>query len=161
MIHIDEEMDKINRHMMEKGYKLTTQRKATVRVLLENERDHLSAEDVYMRLKDCYPGIGLATVYRTLELLNELHIVEKMNFGDGVARFDLRHDDHEHMHHHLICTECGAVEEIKDDWLLALEQKLESEYGFKVSDHRLDFMGHYTDCKKGHCIREKSPAVLS
>ncbi|WP_010273667.1 ferric iron uptake transcriptional regulator [Paenibacillus senegalensis] len=161
MVHIDEEMDKINRHMMEKGYKLTTQRKATVRVLLENERDHLSAEDVYMRLKDTYPGIGLATVYRTLELLNELHIVEKMNFGDGVARFDLRHDDHEHMHHHLICNECGAVEEIKDDWLLVLEQKLEREYGFKVLDHRLDFMGHYSDCKKGHCTREKATVTMS
>lgn len=155
-MHIEEEIDKINRHMLDKGYKLTMQRKATVRVLLENEKEHLSAEDVYMRLKDSYPGIGLATVYRTLELLNELHIVEKMNFGDGVARFDLRSDDHAHMHHHLICTECGALEEIKDDWLLALEQRIEREYGFKVSDHRLDFIGEYTSCKNGRCAKERT-----
>jgi Fur family ferric uptake transcriptional regulator len=57
---------------------------------------------VFMLVKAKFPDIGLATVYRTLELLSELHIVEKMNFGDGVARFDLRDDDLEHMHHQLI-----------------------------------------------------------
>ncbi len=147
-----EQLDKINRQLTSKSYKLTSQREATVQVLLENEADHMSAEDVYMRVKKRYPEIGLATVYRTLELLAELHIVEKMNFGDGVARFDLR-DDHEHMHHHLICEVCGKLEEIKDDWLLEIEQRLEREYGFKVKDHRLDFTGTYQACTKSDCAR--------
>ncbi|MBD2867725.1 ferric iron uptake transcriptional regulator [Paenibacillus arenilitoris] len=154
MLSITAEMDRINRHMMANGYKLTTQREIILRVLLENEKDHLSAEGVFMLVKQKYSDIGLATVYRTLELLADLNIVEKMNFGDGVARYDLRGDEHEHMHHHLICEECGSLQEIKEDWLFELEQRLEREYGFKVTDHRLDFTGTYKDCSKGECKRE-------
>ena len=107
----------------------------------------MSAEDVFMLVRKKFPEIGLATVYRTLELLAELHIVQKMNFGDGVARFDLRMEGHEHMHHHLICKVCGALEEIEDDWLQELEQRIAREYGFQVTDHRLDFRGVYQTCK--------------
>ena len=150
-MNLQAEVEKIKRSLMESGYKLTTQREIIVKVLLENEQDHLSAEDVYMLVKEKFPEIGLATVYRTLELLAELQIVAKMNFGDGVARFDLRGQDHEHMHHHLICQRCGSLEEIKDDWLLELEEKLENEYGFKVVDHRLDFIGLYRNCPNPDC----------
>ncbi len=134
-------IEQIKKQLQSQGYKLTPQREATVRVLLENEEDHLSAEDVFMLVKDKAPEIGLATVYRTLELLSELQVVEKMNFGDGVARYDLRHDNSKHHHHHLICVQCGSVDEIMDDWLLPLEERLAKEYGFKVLDHRLDFQG--------------------
>lgn len=153
---IAERLDKINRQLSGEGYKLTPQRASTLQVLLENEEDHLSAEEVFMLVRDKSPDIGLATVYRTLELLSELRIVEKMNFGDGAARFDLRSDDHEHMHHHLICTECGAVEEIKDDWLLAMEKRIEREFGFTVSDHRLDFFGHFHQCQNGGCEKNSN-----
>ena len=153
MMDISAEIDKIKRSLMENGYKLTTQREIILRVLLEHEKEHLSAEDVYMLVKVQFPEIGLATVYRTLELLAELQVVAKMNFGDGVARFDLRGEDHGHMHHHLICQKCGALEEIKDDWLVDLEARLEKEYGFKVLDHRLDFMGTYGNCESGECPR--------
>lgn len=134
-------IENIKKQLQAQGYKLTPQREATVHVLLENEEDHLSAEDVFMLVKEKAPEIGLATVYRTLELLSELHVVEKMNFGDGVARYDLRGDSSTHHHHHLICVQCGAVDEIKEDWLLPLEEKLEKEFHFKVLDHRLDFQG--------------------
>ena len=70
-------IDKIKQQLQSQGYKLTPQREATVRVLLENEEDHLSAEDVFMLVKEKAPEIGLATVYRTLELLSELHVVER------------------------------------------------------------------------------------
>ncbi|NIK76272.1 Fur family ferric uptake transcriptional regulator [Paenibacillus castaneae] len=155
MMNIKAEMDRINRHLMANGYKLTTQREIILRVLLENEVDHLSAEGVYMLVKQQFSEIGLATVYRTLELLAELHIVEKMNFGDGVARYDLRDEDHAHMHHHLICSECGSLKEIKEDWLFELEQRLEREYGFKVTDHRLDFTGTYKDCCSVDCKKDR------
>lgn len=161
MTTINEQLSKINRQLVSKGYKLTTQREATVQVLLENEADHMSAEDVFMRVKETHPEIGLATVYRTLELLADLHIVEKMNFGDGVARFDLRSADHQHMHHHLICGVCGRLEEIKDDWLGDLEARLEREYGFKVTDHRLDFTGTYKHCQHKECKREQQAAAVS
>lgn len=140
-VQMEARIEKIKQQLQSQGYKLTPQREATVRVLLENEDDHLSAEDVFMLVKDKAPEIGLATVYRTLELLSELHVVEKLNFGDGVARYDLRTDSSKHHHHHLICVQCGAMDEIREDWLLPLEERLEKEFHFTVIDHRLDFQG--------------------
>lgn len=147
---MESRIESIKGQLQSKGYKLTPQREATVRVLLENEEDHLSAEDVFMLVKEKAPEIGLATVYRTLELLSEMSVVEKMNFGDGVARYDLRTDSSKHHHHHLICVQCGSMEEIKDDWLLPLEERLEKEFQFFVSDHRLDFQGVCRHCRKNN-----------
>jgi len=140
-------IEKIKQQLQAQAFKLTPQREATVRVLLENEEDHLSAEEVFMLVKDKFPEIGLATVYRTLELLSELHVLEKMNFGDGVARYDLRNDSTHHHHHHMICVQCGSVDEIMEDWLIALEERLEREFKFTVIDHRLDFQGICHRCK--------------
>lgn len=140
-------IEKIKQSLQAQAYKLTPQRESTVRVLLEHEEAHLSAEDVYMLVKEKSPDIGLATVYRTLELLSELHVVEKLNFGDGVARYDLRNENNRHHHHHLICVKCNSVEEIMDDWLLELEERLEVEYKFQVLDHRLDFQGICRKCR--------------
>ncbi|MFS8580873.1 MAG: transcriptional repressor, partial [Novibacillus thermophilus] len=72
---MDKRIEKIKNELHEKSYKLTPQREATLRVLLENEEKHLSAEDVYLLVKEKAPEIGLATVYRTLELLSDLQIV--------------------------------------------------------------------------------------
>lgn len=161
---VGEPMDKISnisQLFAAQKFKLTPQREAIVNVLLDNEKEHLSVEEVYMLVKNSYPHLGLATVYRTLELLCELHIVEKMNFGDGVARYDLRGSDHSHMHHHLICSVCGRLEEIKDDWLVELERRVESEYGFNVTDHRLDFKGTYGTCKRTGCQKGKKSKAVS
>lgn len=149
-------IEKIKQQLQSQGYKLTPQREATVRVLLENEEDHLSAEDVFMLVKDKFPEIGLATVYRTLELLSELHIVEKINFGDGVARYDLRTDNHKHHHHHLICVQCGSMNEVLEDWLGPLEERLLKEFDFQVIDHRLDFQGICHRCRENNRENNKS-----
>jgi Fur family ferric uptake transcriptional regulator len=153
-------IEKIKQKLQSQGYKLTPQREATVRVLLENEEDHLSAEDVFMLVKDKAPEIGLATVYRTLELLSEMHIVEKLNFGDGVARYDLRTDSSKHHHHHLICVKCGSMQEIMEDWLGPLEERLAGEYGFSVVDHRLDFQGVCAKCQAADAAEAEKEAVV-
>ncbi|MBC1434676.1 ferric iron uptake transcriptional regulator [Paenilisteria rocourtiae] len=140
-------IQRIKSQLHEASYKLTPQREATVRILLENEKDHLSAEDVYLRVKDISPDIGLATVYRTLELLTELRVVDKINFGDGVARYDLRKEGAKHFHHHLVCLECGSVEEIQEDLLDDVEKIVEQKWDFLVKDHRLTFQGICTVCK--------------
>ncbi len=116
-------LTELKKQLHAQSYKLTPQREATVKVLLEREEDHLSAEDIYLLVKDKAPEIGLATVYRTLELLLELQIVEKINFGDGVSRYDLRQEGFEHFHHHLVCVECGSIEEIFDNLLEDVEKK--------------------------------------
>lgn len=138
---MQERINRIKDQLHEASYKLTPQREATVTVLLENEADHLSAEDVFLKVKEKSPEIGLATVYRTLELLAELKVVDKINFGDGVARFDLRKEGAKHFHHHLVCMNCGAVEEIEEDLLEDVEKKVERDYHFHIMDHRLTFHG--------------------
>jgi len=138
---MESRIDRIKKQLHGASYKLTPQREATVRVLLENEEDHMSAEDVYLLVKNKAPDIGLATVYRTLELLTELKVVDKINFGDGVSRYDLRQEGAAHFHHHLVCIECGAVDEIQEDLLEDVENVVEKRWNFQIKDHRLTFHG--------------------
>lgn len=145
---MEERIERIKKQLHAASYKLTPQREATVRVSLENEEDHLSAEDVYLLVKEKSPEIGLATVYRTLELLSELKVVDKINFGDGVSRYDLRQEGARCFHHHLICTQCGAVQEIQEDLLGEVERKVERDWSFKVKDHRLTFHGICKNCQE-------------
>lgn len=144
---MENRLEKIKKQLHSSSYKLTPQREATVQVLLENEEDHLSAEDVYLLVKEKSPEIGLATVYRTLELLTELKIVDKINFGDGVSRYDLRKEGATHFHHHLVCIECGSVEEIQEDLLDDVEAIVEERWNFIVKDHRLTFHGICQKCQ--------------
>lgn len=141
-------IEQIKKKLHSKSYKLTPQREATLRVLLEREEDHLSAEEIFLLVKEKSPEIGLATVYRTLELLSELEIVDKINFGDGVSRFDLRKEGVQHFHHHLVCMECGSVEEIIEDLLGDVEKIVEEKWGFEVKDHRLTFHGICKQCQE-------------
>jgi len=145
---MEHRIEGIKKQLRSQGYKLTPQRQATVSVLLEREEDHLSAEEIFLLVKDKAPEIGLATVYRTLELLSELKIVDKINFGDGVSRYDLRKEGAEHFHHHLVCMECGSVVEIADDLLGDVEKIVESDWGFQVKDHRLTFHGICKQCQE-------------
>src|SRR5690625_3402058 len=144
---MEQRIERIKKQLHAKGYKLTPQREATLTVLLEREEDHLSAEEVFLLVKEKAPEIGLATVYRTLELLCELKVVDKINFGDGVSRYDLRKEGIEHFHHHLVCMECGSVEEIIEDLLSDVEKIVEEQWEFQVKDHRLTFHGICKQCQ--------------
>ena len=144
---MEKRIERIKEALHDARYKLTPQREVTVRVLLENESSHLSAEDVFMKVKDKYPEIGLATVYRTLELLNELNVLDKVNFGDGVSRYDLRKEGAQHFHHHLICIHCGSVEESEEDLLTDVEKIVTRDFNFDIIDHRLTFHGVCKLCK--------------
>ena len=149
---MDEKLDKLSddlkTRLKEKGYKLTVQRKAIINVFLKNQSSHLSPEEIYDNVRNDYPDIGLATVYRTLQLLEELNIVYKVNFDDGCSRYELNLDSEDHQHHHLICTKCGVVQEVKLDLLESLETQIEKEGNFRVVDHNVKFFGYCKDCEK-------------
>ncbi|SFB87994.1 Fur family transcriptional regulator, ferric uptake regulator [Alkalibacterium subtropicum] len=146
MKKLDSSFKVIKKKLHEAGFKLTPQRELTVEVLLEKEKDHLSAEEVYLLVKAKNTGIGLATVYRTLEILTELQIINKLTFQDGIARYDLNMNEDKHQHHHLLCLKCGKIEEVKNDMLLEIEMEIEKEYHFIVKDHRLTFHGICNEC---------------
>jgi len=129
-----------------KGYKLTPQRRATLDVILDQQGKHLSTEDVYMLVKERCPEIGLATVYRTLQLLEQLGVISKHNFDDGCSRYELAGSEDDHQHHHLICVRCGGVQEVEGDLLEHLEKEIEEKNKFKILDHKVKFFGYCNKC---------------
>lgn len=140
-------MKQIKEKLSEAGYKLTPQREITIQVMVEQDSEHLSAEEIYIKVKDRNVGIGLATVYRTLEILTELKILNKITFQDGLARYDLKKNETNHQPHHLLCLKCGSIEEVQQDLLKEVEDKIEHEYQFKITDHRLTFHGVCKECR--------------
>lgn len=145
---MEDKLASIKEQLHASAYKLTPQREATVLVLIENEKKQLSAEDVYLLVKDKAPEIGLATVYRTLELLSDLKIIEKITFGDGVARYDLNSDATRHFQHYLICDHCNDVEELEDNLLIDLENIIQQRFQFNISHHSLKFHGICYKCQQ-------------
>ncbi|MDW7651929.1 MAG: Fur family transcriptional regulator [Bacillota bacterium] len=129
-----------------KEHKMTPQRRTILETLLENPEEHLSAEELYALVKEKDPEIGFATVYRTLDLLDELNILHKLNFGDGRSRYELSHLQSEHHHHHLVCLECNQILEVKEDLLNQLESLIERENNFRIVDHRVQFYGYCDRC---------------
>jgi len=132
--------------LKEKGCKLTTQRRAVLDVLMEHKGKHLSTEEIYEYVKEKCPEIGLATVYRTVQLFEEIKIIDRLNFDDGCSRYELIIDNEEHHHHHLICESCGRVIEVEEDLLEELEERIESKYYFKVKNHKVKFYGLCQKC---------------
>lgn len=136
----------IEEKLKEKDCKLTPQRRAVLCVLVKNQSKHLSTENIYELVKRTFPDIGLATIYRTLQLFDEHGIINKMNFGDGCYRYELSEEE-KHQHHHLICIKCGKVYEFDDDLLDELEHTITANNNFKVLDHILKFLGYCQKCQ--------------
>lgn len=133
--------------LYERGYKMTPQRKQILQIFVEHP-EHLSAEDVYGILREQDSEIGLATVYRALDLLSDLGILVKIDFGDGCARYELNTaDPNVHHHHHLICVKCKKVIEVEEDLLDDLEATISQKSGFQILNHEVKFFGYCKDCQ--------------
>lgn len=149
-------MSDVRALFLEKNLRLTPQREAILRILLECQDKHLTAEDIYDRTRTDCPDIGLATVYRTLELFEELNLVSRLEFGDSGRRYEFCFGVD---HHHLLCTDCGHIEEFSEELLngdlqpvLAHEfqEKLARESGFLITHHSLRFFGYCSRCRSKH-----------
>ncbi len=149
MNKVKKQLESYREQFREREYKMTPQRRLILQTLLENKEQHLSAEELHALLKEKDSEIGLATVYRTLELMEDLSIVHKLNFGEGRSRYELCQPHAEHQHHHLVCLRCNRILEVKEDLLQQLETLIEREHGFQILDHRVSFYGYCSDCQKG------------
>ncbi|MBM7622722.1 Fur family transcriptional regulator [Sporohalobacter salinus] len=138
-------IEKVKDKLAVNNYKMTSQRLIILESIIENEGEHLSAEEVYAKVKEEEPGIGLATVYRTLELFCELDILHQLNFGDNCRRYELVHENQHH--HHLICINCNSITEFNDEILEDFEAGIKEEHNFAVTDHRIKFYGYCEDCQ--------------
>lgn len=126
-----------------RGFKITSQRRAVLHAIAASN-DHITPAAVHERARRAHPRIGLVTVYRTLEVLSDLGLVCCIE-GSGKSRsYTLAPEGH---HHHLVCSECGAVADFSDCNLGDLERRLARETGFTIEGHRLQFFGICRDCR--------------
>jgi Fur family ferric uptake transcriptional regulator len=129
---------RIERLCVERGLKMTGQRRLIARVLSEAE-DHPDVEELYRRASALDNRISVATVYRTVRLLEEKGIVERRDFGGGRARFDPTDRGH---HYHLIDVDTGKVIEFEDAEFDTLARAIAERLGFSLADQRLELFGH-------------------
>jgi Fur family ferric uptake transcriptional regulator len=119
------------------GLRMTGQRR-TIATVLEEAYDHPDVEELYARASALDSGISLATVYRTVKLFEEAGILDKLEFGDGRARYEDAERDH---HDHLIDMNSGEVIEFCDPEIEALQEKIAAKLGYKLKGHKLELYG--------------------
>lgn len=131
-----ETYQELNEKCMAAGVKMTDQRRAILKVLTGAE-DHPSVEVVFERVKAIDPSVSMATVYRTLNLLDELNLVDRREFNQNFARFEVNATHH----HHLIDLDTGAVIEFQNEKLEKLKIEIANELGYDLIDHTLELYG--------------------
>lgn len=136
--------NRIERLCIEKGMKMTEQRRIIARVL-SAANDHPDVEEVYRRASKLDPKISIATVYRTVRLFQEANIVERHDFGNGRSRYEEATDEH---HDHLIDIQSGKVIEFQNAEIEDLQEKIAKKHGMKLVGHRLELYGVPLDSKK-------------
>jgi Fur family ferric uptake transcriptional regulator len=129
--------DPIIKRCEAKGLRMTEQRRIIARVL-EHSRDHPDVDELFKRSSALDPGISIATVYRTVKLFEEAGILDKLEFGDGRARYEDADRDH---HDHLIDLTTGKVIEFVDEEIEALQDRIAEKLGYELRGHRLELYG--------------------
>ncbi|HEX6939963.1 MAG TPA: Fur family transcriptional regulator [Longimicrobiales bacterium] len=133
------------RYLKDQGLPVTQQREVIAEVVF-SAPEHLSVEDIEARLRAQGEKIGKATIYRTLEMLVRSGLVEEYDFGEGFKRY--KHLFGQMLvREHLICTECGKVQEIQTPELLRLQEAVAQEHGFQPARHRLEMYGLCAECQ--------------
>lgn len=132
------------------GLKATLPRLRILELFEKSDVRHLAAEDVYKKLVDEGTDTGLATVYRVLTQFEQAGLLIRHHFDSDKAVFELNEGDH---HDHLVCLQCGKVEEFLDSEIEKRQHRIAKERGFSIHDHSLQI---YADCIKDNCPNRKS-----
>jgi Fur family peroxide stress response transcriptional regulator len=126
------------------GYKATAQRLEILKILTES-REHPTAEEVYVEVREKFPTISRATVYKTIQVLKEAGRVQELAFYDKKTRFDPSMQPHINM----VCLKCGRIEDVIDPSVEELIQRISNEQHFKMEGQRIDFYGTCMHCREG------------
>lgn len=135
--------------LKDKGLKVTKQRLLVLDALISCPDKHLTTEEIYELVKTGYPEIGLTTVYRTIQLLLDLKLIDAINLNDGFVRYEIgRVEDNSlrHHHHHLICVTCGKVISFQEDLMDEVEERITTATGFEIVDHEVKLYGYCKEC---------------
>ena len=130
-------------HLAEDELKLTPQRQAILEALFK-ATDHLDLDGVYQAVKHERAGVGRATVFRTLRLLERYGLVDRVDAANGVARFELKHDRPHH--DHMVCVECGGIFEFQSPRMEMLQNEAVRQAGFTALWHRHEIFGRCRPC---------------
>lgn len=129
--------------LRKKGFKVTPQRLAVYRALAES-KEHPSAEMIYSQLKETFPTMSLATIYKTVDMLVELGLVQKLNVGEDSFRYDAWTDDHSHIR----CTVCGRVDDLTEIDSDAILDAANRNSDYQITGQQFYFYGICKDCQK-------------
>ncbi len=140
-----------------RGLRRTSQRD-TIFEIFTQARKHLSSEDLYRRVKETDPRVGITTVYRTLNLLAECGLARKSHFGDGFIRYEPGYNITHH--DHLICLDCGNVTEFFSEQLELLQDEVVNRHGFEMQDHSLRIWGRCRSCRRKSKSHRRTPTAL-
>lgn len=136
-----------------------TKKRQSILDVLKSTDEHLTAEDIYFILKRKNVRVGLATIYRTLDLFYQNGIVNRLNIGDGIIRYEYVDKGQVH-HHHLVCIKCGKVIEYRDEeekkFLESLADRIRERYGFLVLSHEIYLYGVCSGCNEGKGSKDRS-----
>ncbi len=125
--------------------KYTTQRELILKIIYDND-GHFTPEDIYNLIKENHPDIklGIATVYRTLTLLEDAHIVSSISFGTQGKKYEFGLKEH---HDHLVCLECGGIEEFFDETIEKQQEAIAKKFNFKMTNHVMKITGICKSCQ--------------
>ena len=130
--------------LRQQGYKLTPQRRVVIQAITSN-RERLTPTAIYEKVHLDQPNIGLVTIYRTLSILTRLKLICELRAGVNCRSYTISAPGH---HHHLICSDCGKVVDFPGCKLEEAQQSLSRQTGFRINDHRLEFIGLCQACQK-------------
>lgn len=138
-------MPPIEEDLKSTGLKATLPRLKILELFQKSNLRHLSAEDIYRTVLEERSDIGLATVYRVLLQFEQAGLLKRSNFESGKSVYELNEGEH---HDHLVCLDCGRVEEFFDPEIEERQHKIAELKGFEIADHSLSLYAH---CKQNHC----------
>ncbi|MEI6305970.1 MAG: Fur family transcriptional regulator [Deltaproteobacteria bacterium] len=132
-----------NLFVADKGLRSTRQRDLILDIFLSTHQ-HVSVEELYLKIKSGNPGIGQATVYRTLKLFVESGLAREIILHDGQTRYEhVLSGEH---HDHLVCTKCSAIIEFEDETIEKLQGEIARRHGFMIRSHKLEIYGFCSNC---------------
>jgi Fur family transcriptional regulator, ferric uptake regulator len=137
-------LDTLNTQLSQQGYKLTRQRKAVVEVITQTHT-RLTAAEVYAKAQRECPDLGLTTIYRTLEILEQIGAIRRVHLEDGCEAFAPTAVEHGH---YVICSRCQATIEFEGCDLTQLLQRVADQTGFAIEQHWLELVGRCPRCQK-------------
>ncbi|MEE3693608.1 MULTISPECIES: Fur family transcriptional regulator [Campylobacter] len=145
-IEYDALLERFKRVLRDNGLKYTKQREVLLQTLYNNS-EHFTPEQLYLYIKERHPGlnVGIATVYRSLNLLEESGMVTSISFGVQGKKFELANKPH---HDHMICRQCGVIVEFEDQIIEKRQLAIAKEHGFKLTGHIMQLYGVCSECNK-------------